>query len=487
MTPFDLVIQGGTVATAVDTFVADIGITDGKITALGSKLQSSGKTIDATGKYVLPGGVESHCHIAQESSFGLMASDDYDSGSVSAAFGGNTTIIPFAAQKRGQSLGEVLDIYHDRAAPKSVIDYSFHLILSDPTDSVLKTELPAAFEQGILSFKVFMTYDLMKIDDRQMLDVLSIAREYGALTMVHAENDALIKWVSSRLLERGYRDPKYHAVSHPRVAESEAVHRATQLATFIDAPMLVVHISTEKAARVIAEARYSGNKIYGETCPHYLFLTSNHMDMPGPEAAKFCCSPPLRDAETQAHMWQALQNGTFQLISSDHAPYRFDETGKLSAGPNPSFKECANGVPGIELRMPLMFSEGVRKQRISLNQFVALTSTNAAKLFGLHPKKGTIAVGADADIAIWDPDLERTVSSEMLHDNMNYTPYDGFKVTGWPVTVINRGRIVVESNELKVERGSGKFLKRNPTDLTGMPGNVAPELNPEKNFGTILR
>ncbi|MBF0277355.1 MAG: dihydropyrimidinase [SAR324 cluster bacterium] len=487
MTHFDLLIKGGTVATAVDTFAADIGINDGKISALGSDLQSTGRTINAEGKLVLPGGVESHCHIAQESSFGLMSADDYESGSVSAAFGGNTTMIPFASQKRGQSLYEVLDIYHERAASKSVIDYSYHLILSDPGESVLKKELPAVFDQGIMSFKVFMTYDLVKLDDGQMLDVLDVAREHGALTMVHAENSALINWVSRRLLERGYRDPKYHAVSHPRAAEVEAVQRAVQMAEFIDAPMLIVHVSTEKAARAISTARYSGSKIFGETCPHYLFLTSEQMNMPGPEAAKFCCSPPLRDNKTQEAMWQALQNGTFQLISSDHAAYRYDETGKLNTGPNPTFKECANGVPGIELRMPLMYSEGVRKGRISLNQFVSLTSTNAAKMFGLHPRKGTIAVGTDADIAIWDPDLERRVSVEMLHDNMNYTPYEGFIVKGWPTTVINRGRVVIEDGTLKAAKGSGEFLKRKPCDLTGMPGNVAPEFIPEKSFNARLR
>jgi dihydropyrimidinase len=486
MNDFDLVISGGTVATAVDTFVADVGIRDGSIAALGTGLTGA-RTIDATGKYVLPGGVESHCHIEQESSMGIMTSDDYYSGSVSAAFGGNTTIIPFAAQMKGQSLREVIDLYHSRAAPKSVIDYSYHLILSDPTEAVLRDELPAAFEEGIMSFKVFMTYDMMKVDDGQMLDVLSIAREHNAMTMVHAENDALIKWMSKRLMDRDYRAPKYHALSHPRAAEVEAVHRATQLAGFIDTPMLVVHVSTEKAANVIAQARLEGNKIFGETCPHYLFLTSDDMDLPGAEGAKFCCSPPLRDETANEAIWRGLQNGTFQVLSSDHAPYRFDETGKLRAGPNPGFKECANGVPGIEMRLPLLFSEGVQKGRVSINQFVALTSTNAAKMFGVHPRKGTIAVGADADIAIWDASEVRTITSDILHDNMNYTPYEGWRINGWPTTVISRGRVVVADNELKVARGSGEFLKRGPVDCTGMPGHLPPELDVALNFGAELR
>jgi len=486
MNDFDLVISGGTVATAVDTFAADIGIKNGTIAALGTGLTGA-KSIDATGKYVLPGGVESHCHIEQESSMGIMTSDDYYSGSVSAAFGGNTTIIPFAAQMKGQSLREVIDLYHSRAAPKSVIDYSYHLILSDPTEAVLRDELPAAFEEGIMSFKVFMTYDMMKVDDGQMLDVLSIAREHNAMTMVHAENDALIKWVSNRLLDRNYKAPKYHALSHPRAAEVEAVHRATQLASFIDTPMLIVHVSTEKAANVIAQARLEGNKIFGETCPHYLFLTSDDMDLPGAEGAKFCCSPPLRDETAKEAIWRGLQNGTFQVLSSDHAPYRFDETGKLLAGPNPSFKECANGVPGIEMRLPLLFSEGVQKGRVSINQFVALTSTNAAKMFGVHPRKGTIAVGADADIAIWDANEVRTITADSLHDNMNYTPYDGWTINGWPTTVISRGRVVVADNDLKVAKGSGEFLKRGPVDCTGMPGHLPPELDVARNFGAELR
>ncbi len=486
MNDFDLVISGGTVATASDTFQADVGVKDGVITALGQGLETSGRTIDASGKFVLPGGVESHCHIEQESSMGIMTSDDYYSGSVSAAFGGNTTIIPFAAQMKGQSLREVIDIYHGRAAPKSVIDYSYHLILSDPTESVLRDELPAAFEEGIMSFKVFMTYDLMKVDDGQMLDVLSIAREHDAMTMVHAENDALIKWMSNRLLDRGFKAPKYHALSHPRAAEVEAVHRATQLANFIDTPMLIVHVSTEKAANVIAQARLEGNKIFGETCPHYLFLTSADMDLPDAYGAKFCCSPPLRDDTAKAAIWRGLQNGTFQVLSSDHAPYRFDETGKLRAGPDPSFKQCANGLPGIEMRMPLLFSEGVGKGRVTLNQFVALTSTNAAKMFGVHPRKGTIAIGTDADVAIWDPDHVKTITTEALHDNMNYTPYDGWQVTGWPTTVISRGRVVVENDDLKVERGTGEFLKRGPVDCTGMPGHTPPELDPAENFGAEL-
>jgi len=486
MSEFDLIVKGGTVATACDTFACDVGIRDGRIAALAGDLQGGGREIDARGKLVLPGGIESHCHIEQESATGAMTSDDYYSGSVSAAFGGNTTFIPFAAQHRGQAIPDVLTLYHDRAGPKSVIDYSFHLIVSDPSEVALQEHLPAAFEQGITSFKVFLTYDKMIVGDEQMLDILVTAREYGALTMVHAENNAMIKWMVRRLTGRGYDAAKYHAVSHPAAAEVEAINRAIGLASFVDAPLLIVHVSTDEGANLVARARLQGRKVFGETCPQYFFLTADDLDRPGAEGAKFCCSPPLRDEATQAALWRHLQAGTFHLFSSDHAPYRFDASGKLSAGPDPRFNQVANGMPGIELRAPLLFSEGVAKGRITLNDFVALTSTNAAKMFGLHPRKGTIAIGADADIALWDPNLSKTVTIGDLHDNMDYTPFEGRTVQGWPVTMISRGEVIVESGELKAERGRGQFLKRKPFDATGYASPVAPELDPARNFGAKL-
>jgi len=486
MLQYDLIIKGGTVATASDTFASDIGVKDGRIVALAENLEGATQVVDAAGKLVLPGGIESHCHIEQESASGGMTSDDYYSGSVSAAFGGNTTFIPFAAQHRGQTIADVLNLYHDRAGPKSVIDYSYHLIVTDPTERVLKEELPQAFEAGITSFKVFMTYDKMIVTDEMMLDILVTAKEHGALTMVHAENNAMIKWMVGRLIERGYDAARYHAVSHPAAAEIEAINRGVRLASFVDAPLLIVHVSTDEGANIVARARLEGQKIFGETCPHYLCLTAQDLDRPGAEGAKYCCSPPLRDEATQTALWRHLQAGTFQLFSSDHAPYRFDETGKLSNGPNPPFNKVANGMPGIELRAPLLFSEGVRKGRISLNAFVALTSTNAAKMFGLHPRKGTIAIGADADLAIWDPDLTRTVSAAGMHDNMDYTPFDGVQLQGWPVTMISRGEVIVEGGELKAKRGRGQFLKRAPFDATGYSAGAAPELDPTQNFGATL-
>ena len=486
MNKLDLKICGGTVANASETFSADIGIRDGRIAAIGENVGDAGRTIDASGKFVLPGGIEAHCHIEQESSSGLMTSDDYYSGSVSAAFGGNTCIIPFAAQHRGQTLANVLETYHGRAGPKSVIDYSFHLIISDPTDDVLHRELPDAIAGGISSFKVYMTYDRLIVDDSQMLDILTVAKKHGALTMIHAENNAMIKWMSDKLVDGGYGAPKYHALSHPRTAESEAINRAIALAGFLDTPILIVHVSTEAGARIIAKARYDGRKVFGETCPQYMFLNAEDMDLPGMHGAKLCCSPPLRDRASQEEIWRCLQNGTFQVYSSDHAPYRFDDSGKLHAGPEPAFPKIANGLPGIEMRLPLLFSEGFIKGRITLNHFVALASSNVSKIYGLEHCKGSITEGKDADVAIWDPDVVRTVRAEDMHDNMEYTPYEGMEVTGWPTTVIQRGSVIIEDDQLLAERGAGEFVPRNTIDCTGMPGRLAPELDPQQNFGVKL-
>lgn len=484
MSGFDLIVRGGTLATASETFEADVAVKDGRIAALGRDLGSAARVIDAAGLLVLPGGVDAHCHVEQESSTRLWTADDFYSGSVSAAFGGTTTFLPFAAQHRGQSLRDVVNVAETRCAPKAVIDYAFHLIISDPTAQVLGQELPALIQDGYTSFKVYMTYDLLKIDDRQMLDVLSVAREHGATTMVHAENNDVISWISARLLDRGYRAPKYHAVSHPRVAESEATSRAIQLARLADARLLIVHVSEPEAAAAILAARNAGLKIYGETCPQYLFLTADDLDREGAEGAKFCCSPPPRDRAAQEAIWRGLVNGTFQVYSSDHAPYRMDESGKLKHGTGASFNQIANGVPGLELRLPLLFSEGVGKRRLSLNDFVALTATNPARIYGLHPRKGSLAVGADADLTLWDPAWQRTVTYDMLHDKAGYTPYEGMTLTGWPRVVVSRGRVVVEEDELKAERGSGSSLKRRPE--IAPPGAREPELDSARNFGAEL-
>ena len=485
MNHYDLLIKNGRVHTAVESFEAEIGVSKGKINAIGQELGNADQVIDAEGMLVLPGGIDAHCHIEQESSTRIMTADDFYSGSVSAAFGGNTTFLPFAAQHRGQSLRDVVDTAQERARSKAVIDYGLHLIISDPSEKVLEEELPTLIKEGYTSFKVYMTYEMLKINDREILDILALARRYGALTMVHAENNEVINWISERLLQRGYHSPKFHAVSHSPVAESEASRRAIDLARLVDARMLIVHVSEGEAANSILQARNNGLTIYGETCPQYLFLTAEDLDQDGMEGAKYCCSPPPRDKASQEAIWKGLKNGTFQVFSSDHAPYRFDESGKFHAGRDVSFKKIANGVPGLETRMPLLFSEGVGKGRITIHEFVALTSTNAAKIYGLYPRKGSLAIGSDADIAIWDPEWIRNIKQEMLHDNMDYTPYEGMEVKGWPRIVINRGRVAVEEETLKVDRGSGEFLPRTPTE-SGRELPPSSPLSPSRNFGAEL-
>ena len=473
MADYDLVIRGGSVVGAGDVTRCDVGIRDGRVAALGDGLDGGARTIDAGGKWVLPGGIDSHCHIEQQSSMGVWTADDFHSGTLAAACGGTTTIIPFAAQYKGQSLRQVVRDYHERAGPKAVIDYAFHLIVSDPTPQVLGQELPALIRDGYTSFKIYTTYDTLKLGDRQILDVLAVARREGAMVMVHAENHDIIAWLSEKLLAAGHSAPKYHAVAHAAVAEREATHRAISLAQIVDVPLLIVHVSGHEAIEQIRWAQSQGLRIYGETCPQYLFLTADDMDRPGFAGAMCVCSPPPRDKANQAAVWRGLESGVFQVFSSDHAPYRYDDPrGKLRAGDKTTFKTVVNGVPGIELRLPLLFSEGVVKERLSISDFVALAATNAARLYGLYPRKGTIAVGADADIAIWDDSRETTVTSALLHENMDYTPYEGMTLRGWPVTVLSRGEVVVDEGTVSAERGRGRFLP------CGLPEPARPASDP---------
>ncbi len=442
----------------------------GKVAEIGPGL-SAPRVIDAGGKLVLPGGVDSHCHVEQLSSAGQMCADDFFSASVAAAFGGTTTIVPFAAQHRGDSIVSVVDDYSRRAAEKAVVDYAFHLIVSDPTDKALNEDLPLMVRRGITSLKVYMTYDLLRLTDDQMLDVLLAADRERALVMVHAENHEIIKWIARRLLERGHTAPKFHATSHHPIAESEAAGRVIALSRLLDVPALIVHVSGAEAVETIRAAQRLGAAIHAETCPQYLFLTAQDADRPGLEGAKWCCSPPPRDAASQEAVWGGLTDGTLQLFSSDHAPYRFDESGKLPKGQATTFREMANGVPGLQVRMPLLFSEGVGKGRISLNEFVALTATNHARMYGMAPRKGTLEPGADADLAIWDPQLEVQLTASMMKDNTGYTPYEGRTVKGWPTLVMLRGRVIVENGQLLAQRGSGEFVPcGTPAPLAVKPG-----------------
>jgi dihydropyrimidinase len=462
----DLVVRGGTVVTAEETLRADVGIQGEKVVEIKPGLAAK-NVIDAAGKLVMPGGVDSHCHVEQLSSSGKMCADDFYSATVAAAFGGTTTIIPFAAQHRGNSIIEVVDDYARRAAEKAVIDYGFHLIIADPTPSALDEELPQMVKRGITSFKVYMTYELLRLNDGQMLDVLAAAEREKALVMVHAENHEMIQWLTKRLLERGHGAPKFHMSAHHELAEAEATNRVVALSRLLDVPVLIVHVSGREAVQTIRAAQTLGARVFAETCPQYLFLKGSDADKPGLEGAKWCCSPPPRDEASQEAVWAGLKDGTFQVLSSDHAPYRFDESGKLPKGEQTTFKEMANGVPGLQTRLPLLFSEGVGKKRISLQEFVALTATNHAKMYGLAPRKGTIEVGSEADLAIWDPAKRVTLTAAMMKDNVGYTPYEGMTVTGWPTTVLSRGRIVVHNERLLAQRGSGKFVAR------GVPAPVA--------------
>ena len=460
MADFDLVVRGGEVVTAAGSRFADVGISEGVVREVGEGLGPGREEVSAGGRLVLPGGVDAHTHIEQRSSMGLMCADDFESGTVSALCGGTTTVLSFAVQGRGESPREVVAAYHRAAGPKAVADYGFHLIVADPTPEALETEIPALVEEGVCSFKIYMTYDLVRLDDRQFLDVLEAARRMGALTMVHAENHDMIGWMSGRLVEAGHAAPKFHAAGHPKLSESEATGRAIGLAELVDAPLYVVHVSSKEAAEAIAAARRRGLKVFAETCPQYLLLTAEDLDRPGMEGAKFCCSPSPRDEECQEALWEGIAEGVFDVVSSDHAPYSFDAMGKLAAGPEPPFPKICNGVPGVELRMPLLFSEGVGKGRIGLERFVSVCCETPARLFGLYPKKGTIQPGSDADLAIWDPDRAVRVRWADLHDRVGYSPYEGREVKGFPETVIRRGEVVVRDGEPCVEPGSGRFLRR---------------------------
>jgi dihydropyrimidinase len=478
----DLVIRGGTVATAERTFRADVGIEGEKIAEIGSDLKGK-RVIPAEKMLVLPGGVDSHCHIEQLSGMGIMAADDFYSATVSAAHGGTTTVIPFCAQHRGDSLSKVLADYHQRARAKAVIDYAFHLIIANPDEQTLKVDLPQAIGSGIRSFKVFMTYERMRLHDEQILDVMAAARREGALVMVHAENHGIISWLAGRMIGQGNTLPRYHAICHTRGSEAEAVERVIRLAELVDCPILIVHVSTAEGIEAIRKAREKGLKVYGETCPQYLFLTAKDIDI-GLQGAMFCCSPPPRDEKAQEACWRGLKDGSLHVYSSDHAPYRMDATGKLPQGDKTTFKEMANGVPGLELRLPLLFTYGYRQKRLSLEEFVNLTATRHAQTYGLYPRKGTIAVGSDADLAIWNPDTK--VAVEKTRDNTGYTPYKGRTLTGWPATVLSRGEVIVENGRLSAGRGRGRFLPRQPSEAMKPIGREVPEISQLKAWNTPL-
>lgn len=468
----DLVVRNARVATAADVFDCDIGIRDGRIVALAQGLAAP-RVIDAAGRWVLPGGVDGHCHLDQPMSDGSRMADDFHTGTVSAACGGTTTVIPFACQMKGRSLRDAVDDYHRRADGKAVIDYAFHLIVTDPTPDVLARELPALIGEGYTSFKIYMTYDDLKLDDRQILDVLAVARREGAMTMIHAENTDCIAWLTDRLVAAGQTAPRFHATARPMLVEREATHRAIALAELVDLPVLIVHVSGREAVEQIRWAQGLGLRVHAETCPQYLFLTEEHLHAEGFEGAKCICSPPPRDKANQEVIWNGLASGVFDVVSSDHAPFRFDgPDGKRAAGGDAPFHRVPNGIPGLETRLPLLFSAGVLGGRLDVCAFVALTATNAAKLYGLYPRKGTIAVGSDADLVVWDTGTPVTITNGRLHHAVDYTPYEGIEVQAWPAVTLSRGELVWHEGAPKGAAGRGRFLP------AARPGPAARRLRP---------
>ncbi|TVQ38498.1 MAG: dihydropyrimidinase [Geminicoccaceae bacterium] len=481
----DLVIQNGQVVTADGSFAADIGIAGGRIVTLGLGLDAPQK-IDAAGKLVLPGGVDSHCHIEQLSAAGIMNADTFESATRSAALGGTTTVISFAAQHVGMRLKTVVDDYAALARKGALVDYAFHLIMAEPRPDVLDEDLPELAALGHASIKMFLTYDKIRLEDAQALAVLAAARRHGMMVCIHAENHGMIQWLANKLVERGYTHPKYHAVSHPRLGEAEAIDRAAAMSLLLDQPVMIFHVSTVEGLAAVRRARAAGAKLWAETCTHYLVLTKADLDRPGGEGAKWICSPPLRDAADQEALWQALADGTLQTVSSDHAPYAADASGKYMAGPEPGFKQVPNGMPGLAFRLPILWDQMVNHGHGSPEAFVRLACTEPARLYGLDDRKGSITIGKDADLLIWDPARAVTLTAALAGDNTGYTPFEGMTVKGWPTTVLRRGEVIVAGSEVRASPGSGRFLARQGGPAAQPTGRLAPELDPTQNFGAEL-
>ncbi|WP_349040294.1 dihydropyrimidinase [Agrobacterium sp. SORGH_AS 787] len=460
MTMFDLVIRNGRVATASDVFGADIGIRDGRIVQIGEGLGPGAEEIDAARRLVLPGGIDSHVHLSQNSGDGIVMADDFESGTLSALYGGNTCVMPFCLQTKGQSLRDALAAYHALAEGNCFTDVSFHMIISDPSPNVLGQELPALVADGYSSFKVFMTYEGLRLNDAEIIRTMDVARHTGAKVMVHCENEDAIRYLIGLHEEAGNVSPLAHATTRPVAVEREATHRALSLAEIVDVPVVIVHVSNGAAIDEIRSARMRGRAVVAETCPQYLMLTADDLNGMDWEGAKFVCSPPPRDRKEQEACWTGIQTGVFDLFSSDHCPFRYnDPTGKLNPQGRKSFRHVPNGIPGVETRLPILFSEGVMKGRIDLQRFVAVTSTNHAKAYGLT-RKGSIAVGMDADIAIWDPEIRRVIRHADLHDGADYSPYEGLELRGWPVSVILGGKVMLKDGVLLGSRGDGRYQKR---------------------------
>jgi dihydropyrimidinase len=449
-------IKNGTIVTAVDQYRGDVLVQDEKIDLIGTTLDLQvDKLIDATGKFVLPGGIDVHTHLDMPFG-GATSADDFETGTIAAAFGGTTSIVDFAIQYKGQTLHHAWETWMKKADGKAVVDYGFHMIMTDLNDQT-EQEMDALVNQGITSFKLFMAYrGIFMLDDGSIFRALLRTGQNGGTICMHAENGDVIDVLVQRALKAGHTAPKYHALTRPARAEAEATHRAIALAEIADVPIYIVHLSAAEALEMVTEARDRGLHAYAETCPQYLFLSYDNYEEPDFNGSKYVMSPPLRDRAKQAQLWRGLAFNDLQCISTDHCPFCMKEK-RLGES---DFSKIPNGAPGIETRMSLVYDGGVREGRISLNRFVELTSTSPAKIFGLFPRKGTIAPGADADIVVFDPNRTMTLSAKTLHMNVDYNPYEGRQVTGATDTVLSRGRVIIEGGKFVGRKGGGSFLKR---------------------------
>lgn len=455
---FDTVIHNGRIVTPAGVVTGDLGIKDGRIAEVSAGLPDAPQSIDASGKWVMPGGVDPHAHIEQMSGMGLMNADTFETATRSAAMGGTTSVISFAAQAEGQKISDALADYAARAKRGAMIDHAFHMIVRDTQVSDFADDLVRAMDTGHGSVKVFTTYNI-KLTDAEILQTMRLVRDAGGLVCVHAENDAIIAEAKAALIAAGKFAPKHHAASHPRMAEIEAVERICRFAEYTGTPTMVFHISTREGVDAIRTARARGAPVWAETCPHYLFMTEDVLDQPGLEGAKWMCSPPQRSTDDQVALWDALMDGTLQVVSSDHAPYRYDKTGKLSAGADARFDQIANGLPGLETRLPLMFDTMVSHGKGGPEAFARLTATAPAEIYGL-PQKGRLQAGMDADITLWDPEKTVIYGANDLHDNVGYNPWAGRTITGWPTDVWLRGNHIVQQGVFNAQPGSGRWLHR---------------------------
>lgn len=452
-----LLIKNGTLVTNGAVFKADLLIEDGKIVQIAENIEAKGDVIDARGKYVCPGGVEIHTHI-DGILHGMRTVDDWYYASLGAAFGGTTTVVDFPMQGVKQTLGETIEEFHQRAKDKSIVDYAFTPIISQYTDETYE-EIPELIEAGHPTFKVFMYYD-WKVNDYDLARVLDVTGNSGGMISIHCENAGTIDYLGDKAIREGKTGVEWHAPTRPVSTEVEATYRVMQVAGELGVPVLVVHMSAAGAVEEVAKARARGVKAYGEAMPHFLLLDDSEYNRPGYEGMKYVITPPLRPKEHHEALWANLRNNTLVTVGSDHCAFPYKDKIRLFETRGSVFQKIPHGAPGIETRVPLIFSEGVSKGRISLTRFVDVVATNPAKLVGLYPKKGVLALGSDADIMIIDPQKEVTISQEMLHGKTDYTPFEGWKLKGYPVTSISRGNVLVHEGEVVAKPGVGEFLKR---------------------------